>query len=101
MEASLPLLLTDSLGNTSALTEPILNYMVAAVSALVLLLFYAGGRDKLAEEELLEGDKVLIVEEASLESAVFSRRLTPRPSFLLPSPSFSWPQQSQLLEEVR
>ena len=81
---------------------------MAAVSALVLLLFYAGGRDKLAEEELLEGDKVLrmvvmsmlifslccdvdadlcldlfltmrslkvlIVEEASLESAVFSRR---------------------------
>ena len=81
---------------------------MAAVSALVLLLFYAGGRDKLAEEELLEGDKVLrmvvmsmlifslccdvdadlcldlfltmrslkvlIVEEASLESAVVSRR---------------------------
>ena len=81
---------------------------MAAVSALVLLLFYAGGRDKLAEEELLEGDKVLrmvvmsmlifslccdvdadlcldlfltmrslkvlIVEEASLESAVISRR---------------------------
>ena len=81
---------------------------MAAVSALVLLLFYAGGRDKLAEEELLKGDKVLrmvvmsmlifslccdvdadlcldlfltmrslkvlIVEEASLESAVVSRR---------------------------
>ena len=79
-QAHLPLLLTDSLGNTLTLTAPILNYMVsainiyiitillfvisimlqvAAVSALVLLIFYAGGRDKLVEEELLlEENKV-------------------------------------------
>ena len=87
-------LLQDSLGNSVTLSQPVLHWLVAALSVLVLARCLRRER----QEERIDESRVRIVEDVQEEEE--SRRSS-RVSFLLPTPTFQWPQQAPVLEEVR